>query len=86
MPIEISVQCADVANVPADLLLLKYAQNFYGADQAIAARLAEHGVCSEADIAPASGRHVLLETAGAIAAKRTLFLGTPGCAAFAIGR
>ncbi|OAI48259.1 hypothetical protein AYO44_07455 [Planctomycetaceae bacterium SCGC AG-212-F19] len=77
MPIEISVQCADVANVPADLLLLKHAQHFYGADQTVAARLTERGICNEGDIAPAKGSHVLLETSGAIAAKRTLFLGTP---------
>jgi hypothetical protein len=77
MPIEISVQCADVASVPADLLLLKYAQDLYGADQAIAARLAERGVCRESDIAPADGKHVMFDTGRAIAAKRALFLGTP---------
>jgi hypothetical protein len=77
MPIEIFVQCADVASVPADLLLLKYAQNFYGADQAVASRLAERGICRESDIAPVEGKHVLLDTGSAIAAKRTLFLGTP---------
>lgn len=77
MPIEVSVQCADVANVPADLLLLKHAQGFYGADQAIAARLVERGICNEMDIAPAISKHVLLDTGGAIAAQRTLFLGTP---------
>lgn len=76
MPIEISVQCADVASISADLLLLKHAQNFYGADQAVAARLSERGICTEADMAPANGEHVLLETGRAIAAKRTLFLGT----------
>jgi hypothetical protein len=78
MSIEISVQCADVANVASDLLLLKYARHFYGADEAVAARLTEHGVCHESDIAPANGAHLLLETGGAIAATRTLFLGTPG--------
>jgi hypothetical protein len=77
MPIEISVQCADVANVASDLLLLKHARNLYGADQAIAARLIERGVCKEADIAPAKGEHLLLETGGAVAAARTMFLGTP---------
>jgi hypothetical protein len=77
IPIEISVQCADVANVPADLLLLKHAQHFYGADQAIAARLAERGICRESDIAPANGESVLLDTSGALAPLRTLFLGTP---------
>ena len=77
MPIEISVQCADVANVPADLLLLKHAQGFHGADQMVAALLTGRGICKEVDIAPPNGNHVLLESGGAIAAKRTLFLGTP---------
>lgn len=77
MPMEVSVQCADIANVRADLLLLKYAQNFYGADQAVAARLAQRGICKESDIAPADGDHVLVDTGGAIAATQALFLGTP---------
>jgi hypothetical protein len=77
MPIEISVQCADVANVPADILLLKYAQSFYGADQAIVARLVERGVCHWSDIAPINGEHVLFDTGAAIAPSRALFLGTP---------
>jgi hypothetical protein len=81
-PMEISVQCADVANVPADLLLLKYAQNLFGADQAVAARLAERGVCRESDIAPDNGEHFLIESRGAIAATRILFLGTPRLLAF----
>jgi hypothetical protein len=82
MSIEISVQCADVANVPSDLLLLKHAQGFYGADEAVAVRLSEHGVCAESDISPASGSHVLVETGGAIAPARTLFLGTPRLSEF----
>jgi hypothetical protein len=82
MPIEISVQCADVVIVPADLLLLKYAQNFYGADEAVAVRLSDHGVCNESDISPANGAHVLVESGKAIAATRTLFLGTPRLNAF----
>jgi hypothetical protein len=77
MAIEISVQCADVANVAADLLLLKHAQGFHGADEAVAARLIGHGICKESEIAPTNGAHALFETAAAIAATRTLFLGTP---------
>lgn len=77
MPIEVSVLCADIATVPADLLLLKYAQNFYGADQAVVARLAARGICREADVSPAVGKEVLLDTGTAVAADRTLFLGTP---------
>jgi hypothetical protein len=82
MPVEISVQCADVVDVAADVLLLKHAQSFYGADQAVAARLVERRVCREADIAPAPGKHVLVETAGAVAAERALFVGTPGLRGF----
>jgi hypothetical protein len=77
MSIEISVHCADIANVAADLLLLKHAQSFYGADEAVAARLIGRGICREVDITPALGAHALLETGSAIAATRTLFLGTP---------
>jgi hypothetical protein len=77
MPIGVSVECADIAAVPSDLLLLKYAQDFYGADQAVVARLAERGVCRESDIAPGLGEHVLIDTAVALPAARTLFLGTP---------
>jgi hypothetical protein len=77
MSIEVSVHCADVANVAADLLLLKYAQDFHGADRMVATRLTECGICCASDIAPANGAHALLETGGAVAAVRTLFLGTP---------
>jgi hypothetical protein len=81
-PIEIVVQCADVARVPSDLLLLKHAQAFYGADQAIAARLEERGVCRESQLSAAPGKHVLVESAKAIAPARTLFLGTVGLREF----
>jgi len=73
---EIAVQCADVADVAAEVLLLKYAQNFYGADQVVAARLTERGICRESDITPADGAHVLVATRAAIAPAHALFLGT----------
>src|ERR1700722_7646251 len=76
MPIEVSVQCADVTNVPADLLLLKHAQGFYGADESVATRLTQRGLCSVSDISPADGEHRLVDSSGAIAAKKILFLGT----------
>jgi hypothetical protein len=77
MPIKISVQCADVAKVAADVLLLKHAQNFHGADQAIAIKLIEKGLCQDSDICPAPGEYVWRDTKAAIAAARTLFVGTP---------
>jgi hypothetical protein len=77
MQIEISVQCADIANVSADLLLLKHARNFFGADEAVAARLIQRGICQESDISPAIGEYVLLDSSAAVAAARVVFLGTP---------
>jgi hypothetical protein len=77
MAIEISVQCADVATVPADLLLLKHAQGFHGADQAVVGRLMRDGVCGELDIAPEIGEPVLIDSQQTVAAKQILFLGTP---------
>ncbi|HZZ79331.1 MAG TPA: hypothetical protein VFE62_12485 [Gemmataceae bacterium] len=77
MPIEIQVQCGDVVSVPSDLLLLKHAQGFYGADEAVALRLVENCVCKESEISPEKGAHALVDSGKAIAPKRTLFLGTP---------
>jgi hypothetical protein len=76
------VQGGDVIKVPSDLLLLKFAQNFYGADEAVASRLVGRGVCSQAELRPAPGDFVAIETKGAIAPKRVLFLGTPPLRSF----
>jgi hypothetical protein len=58
-------------------LLLKYAQGFHRADQAVAGRLMERGGCGELDIAPEIGDGVWIDSQGALAAKQVLFLGTP---------
>lgn len=77
MALQITVQRNDVTDVPSDLLVLKHAQGFYGADELVAFRLAQHGVCQEADISPAIGEQALVSANGAVAADRVLFLGTP---------
>jgi hypothetical protein len=74
---EFSVHQGDVVSVPSDLLLLKHAQNFYGADQAVARRLISARVCAQKDLQPAPGEVVVFETDGAIAPKRVMFVGTP---------
>lgn len=71
------VQRGDVRNVPADLLLLKHAQGFFGADKAVADRLLFKRVCNAADISPPQGDFAIVNTKKAIAPKRVLFLGTP---------
>jgi hypothetical protein len=74
---EITVKEADVIEEPSDLLLLKYAQNFYGADKAVASRLISAGLCTADDLCPHPGESVVIEAKGSIAPKRVLFLGTP---------
>jgi hypothetical protein len=77
MTLQLSVVRDDVASQAADVLLLKHAQGFYGADEAVAVRLTHGGACKEDDLRPAIGEYRLIETIGAIAPDRVLFLGTP---------
>lgn len=74
---EFTVQLGDVLDVPSDLLLLKYAQSFYGADKAVASRLLSRGLCAETEITPKPGDFVVFGTKGSIASARVMFLGTP---------
>ncbi|MDR3688040.1 MAG: hypothetical protein P4L46_01585 [Fimbriimonas sp.] len=74
---EYEIQHGDVTEVPSDLLILKHAQEFYGADLAVADKLVSAGICDFQDIKPVHGEAVVVETRGAIAPKRVMFLGTP---------
>jgi hypothetical protein len=76
------VQVGDVVKVPSDLLLLKFAQEFYGADEVVASRLVGGGVCRQDELRPAPGDFVAVETKGIIAPNRVLFLGTPPLRSF----
>lgn len=73
---EFSVVSGDVTEVPSDLLLLKHARDFYGADWKVASLLTSKGICSEKDLRPKQGEFALLDTRGIIAPSRVLFLGT----------
>src|SRR5512146_459003 len=77
MAVELAMQIGDVTEVPADVLLLKYARGFYGADAQVASALSDSGVCSELQIQPEPWRAKIIETAGTIAPARVMFLGTP---------
>jgi len=77
MVLKVAIVKDDVTRVAADVLLLKHAQGFYGADEAVALRLVQYGIGSERDIAPGEGEHRLVETHDALPARRVLFLGTP---------
>lgn len=77
-----AVEEGDVVEVPSDLLVLKYAQNFYGADAAVASRLISAHLCTDADLRRTPGDFVVIESQGIIAPKRVLFLGTPPLRSF----
>jgi hypothetical protein len=82
MTVEIAIERGDVTDVASDLLLLKYARSFHGADEKVALRLIQRSVCSEGDISPAPGECALVETHGVVAPKRVLFLGTSRLGSF----
>jgi hypothetical protein len=71
---EISVSCSDIVDFVCDVVVLKYAQEFYGADWLIASRISDDPA---QDISPRPGQHLLLPANGRIAAKQALFVGVP---------
>lgn len=77
MSLQVSVSKDDVTSAPADVLLLKHAQRFYGADESVALTLVRAGVCQEAELTPSDGQYRLVSTAGAIPAQRVLLVSTP---------
>ncbi len=82
MPAEYAVVPGDVFQLPADLLLLKYAQGFHGADAACAAALERRGVCAQDELRVAPGAVVVRDTGGAIAARQVMYIGTPTLSRF----
>jgi hypothetical protein len=72
MNAKISVQEANAAYFPCDVIVLKFAQQFYGVDDFISSRISSNPL---RDISPPVGKHVLLPSEGKIAAKNVLFVG-----------
>ncbi len=80
--VEIKVVQSDVVEVDVDLLLLKYARRFYGADELVAYRLQQSKVAREGRIDPRIGEAVAFETQNVIAARKVMFLGCPRLSKF----
>ncbi|MBN1874420.1 MAG: hypothetical protein JXA33_09325 [Anaerolineae bacterium] len=78
---EISVAHQDVVAQPCDILILKYAQTFYGADRVVSQRLMESGTSIE-EMQPQPGQYRLLPTDGIIAARQVLFVGVENLGGF----
>lgn len=82
MAVHYSVELGDVTKVRSDLLILKYAQNFYGADGTVAEILDERGICPAKKIHPQPGWNVTVDTHGVMAPSRVMFVGAPGLREF----
>ena len=73
--IDVALKVGDITEFPADAVLFKYAQSFYGASGQAARRLEGVGIpASQLTLAP--GSHHFVETRGVLSAPLALFLGT----------
>jgi hypothetical protein len=70
----------NIVNFPCDVLVLKYAQRFFGADGLVAGIISPDD--PRKDISPRPGEYVLLPSQQGLAAKNVLFVGVPSLARF----
>src|SRR5437588_12380480 len=75
-PIQILIEQGDIVSSKADVVALKYAQSFYGADAHIADALQSVGVSSDS-LKPAIGDYRYVPSKGVITAPFVLFMGVP---------
>ena len=73
--VTVQVANGELLSTVADVVAVKYAQNFHGADLAVAHALASVGV-AEDSLRMAKGSHIIVPTRGAIRAGSALFIGT----------
>ena len=76
MTIEFTIETGDITTFDADVVVLKYAQKFYGVDRIIAGMLNEAGEPVESLRAQA-GDYSFVETRGCIEARTVLYVGVP---------
>src|SRR5437588_846185 len=72
--LEFAVEEGDIKTSDADVIALKYAQGFHGADMAVALALVEAGV-RMSKLQPDEDDYVYVATKGAIRAPHALFVG-----------
>jgi hypothetical protein len=74
--IDIELVRKDVIEIDADVLLLKFARSFHGADESVFLRLSQAGICTDQTVCPEEGQSTWVASRGAISARHVLFLGT----------
>src|SRR5436190_6688182 len=73
---EVAIEVGDIIEVPADVVALKFAQSFYGADLRIA-ELLEGAGTPVSSLRPLEGEHRTVESRGAVEATYVIFVGVP---------
>jgi hypothetical protein len=73
--LDVVLEAGNITDTRADVVLLKHAQSFYGADRAVVYRLEHAGIPMDQFSVPI-GDHAFVETRGAIGSPLALFLGT----------
>lgn len=76
--VEIAVRFDDILDVQSDVIALKYAQAFYGADHKVADRLVAANLMTFDEIKLQPGESKLIRCHGVIRSDRALFIGTVG--------
>ena len=79
--LEIRVEIGDITEISADVIALKYARSFHGADLAVSRRLIDAGE-SFARLQPQVGERVLVPSRGQISARQVLMVGAPALGDF----
>jgi hypothetical protein len=72
--IDFNIELGDITTFGADVVALKYAQEFYGADEAVASLLSSRGIDLN-DLCPRVGEHLFASTRQAIPSPSVLFVG-----------
>ncbi len=77
-PVTIEVVQGDVLEFSADVLALKYAQHFFGSDQAVSTLLMDQKVIRGLTaVSPLPGEYVWVDSRGALPSTHVLFVGVP---------
>src|SRR5258707_4299144 len=73
--VQFSIESEDITTFAADVVVLKYARSFHGADQAVALALALVGVRAE-ELQPAVGSYNYIATKAGIPSPYVIYIGT----------
>jgi hypothetical protein len=84
-PLKLEIVQGDVLEYRADVLGLKYAQHYYGSDEAVSKLLLKKGVAEEEELKPGPGKYVWIHAGRVLPSPRVLFVGVPPLIHFGYG-